>query len=111
VAYKGYAHEFSQAADRFRAMQFPARMKPAADSLESALDALASDSSAVAKAAAKKQNEANVVAQAHLTLKLLDEEKTENKASDDLRKELGLPPAPKPGSSQPQKNVLKPTNG
>jgi hypothetical protein len=94
-AYEGYAQAFTNAAQRIRALDVPASMRRDVDTLVAALDKLASDSTKLAKAEAKNQKvEKNVLAEAQLTLKMMEDEKTERVASDALRKELGLPPVP-----------------
>jgi hypothetical protein len=103
VVDKNYAEAFSKAAGEFRALNFPTSARADAKKLEAILDTMATQATAVSKAAAKPQTvEANVEAMAQLNLKLLDTEKTERPAANKLRHDIGLgdeptttqPPAP-----------------
>jgi hypothetical protein len=88
-----YAQAFTEAAREFKALPVPTSARHADDALVADLNTMSTMAKAVSKAAAKNQNvEKNVLAYGELNLKLMEEEATEKKASDALRKALGLPP-------------------
>jgi hypothetical protein len=87
-----YAVAFADAADQIHALQFPSYLNDDVNRLVDDLHTLARQAADVAVAAAKDQSvEANVVAYAHADLKLVDEETTEKKDSNALRRAVGLP--------------------
>jgi hypothetical protein len=90
--YANFARDFRHAADQFRALAFPASMHAAAHGLETSLDTLAADSTRLSAAEAKNQKvEANVIATAKANLTFMEDQKAEMKASNALRRLLGLP--------------------
>jgi hypothetical protein len=104
-----YAQVFAQAAGQFNALQVPSSARPADDALVADLNTMSTLAKVVSKAAAKNQNvEKNVLAYGEANLKLMEEETTEKKASNALRKKLGLPPETT-STTTAQSPVLDPT--
>jgi len=87
-----YAVAFSQAAAHVRALQFPSYLSGDVNTLVHDLDVMARQATEVALDGAKNQNvQSNVVAYAHADLMLMDDEAAEKKASNALRRRVGLP--------------------
>jgi hypothetical protein len=91
--YAEYAQVFAQAARQFKALPVPTSARHADDTLVADLNTMSRLATVTSKAAAKNQNvEKNVLAYGQANLKLMEAETTEKKASNALRKALGLPP-------------------
>jgi hypothetical protein len=108
-----YATVFAQAARQFDALQVPTSARHADDTLVADLNTMSKQATLVSKAAAKNQNtEKNVLAYGQANLKLMEDETTEKKASNALRKALGLPPeATTTTTTQAPANLTTPTTG
>jgi len=105
-----YAQAFAQAAREFNALQVPTSARHADDVLVADLNKMSTMAKGVSKAAAKNQSvEKNVLAYGELNLKLMEEEGTEKKASNALRKDLGLAPETTSPTTTQAPGVLKPS--
>ena len=92
LVYSKFSVDFLQAAESFHKLTFPHRMKHDADTLVADLNTMSADAALLSKAQALSQSVlANVQAEGHDTLKLTEAEETEKKASDAVRRALGLP--------------------
>jgi hypothetical protein len=92
LVYQKFSVDFMNSADAFHKLTFPHRMQHDADTLVADLNVLAADASILSKAQALSQSVlANVQAEGQATLKLNEAEETEKKASDALRRDVGLP--------------------
>jgi tellurite resistance protein len=90
--YAAYAVAFDNAAGQIEALQFPSYLHGKVDTLVDDLHTMAGQAQTTAVTVAKNQNiEANVEAYARADLKLLDDETTEKRDSNALRRAVGLP--------------------
>ncbi|MGH9017846.1 MAG: hypothetical protein ACRDY1_08890 [Acidimicrobiales bacterium] len=88
-----YAVAFATAARSFKALNVPVAARHDRNVLAADLQGMAEQAEKVSLAAAKDQSvEANVLAYGKANLKLMEDETAEKKASNTLRKAIGLPP-------------------
>jgi hypothetical protein len=91
ISYQSYSADFTRAAARFRALAFPASMQADVDALVTALDTLATDAAATARAASTdQQNAQNVRAEARAALAFTNAIAAEKTASVAVRGDVGL---------------------
>ena len=105
-----YAVAFTDAAKDIRALQFPSYLSGDVATLAHDLDVMAQQATVVAVDGAKDQNvQSNVLAYADANLKLMDDEAAEKKASNALRRRVGLPiETTTTTPSTPHSNTLSP---
>ena len=92
LIYSKFSVDFLKAAEGFQKLTFPPSMRHDAKVLVSALDTLSADASILSKAQALPQSVLkNVQAEGQATLKLTEAEEAEKKASNAVRRDVGLP--------------------
>jgi hypothetical protein len=92
LIYAKWGVDFGRAAAQFRALPFPASMHKDAKTLEADLEIMAADAKKLGVAQSKSQKVLkNVQAEGEDTLKLTEAEETERKASNAVRRDVGLP--------------------
>lgn len=106
--YAGESHDFARAASQLHALTYPSTVQGDADAVVTALNRLSVD--AFQQAVASSEND--VTKQVALAKKTDQDQKAEVKASDALRRALGLPPVEtKTSTTTSSPAILKPTSG
>jgi hypothetical protein len=92
LVYQKFSADFLQAAESFHKLKFPHSMQRNADTLVADLNTLSADAATLSKDQALSQSVlANVQAEGQATLKLTEAEGIEKKASNAVRRDVGLP--------------------
>jgi hypothetical protein len=92
LVYQKFSIDFLQADESFHKLTFPHSLKAKAAALETDLNKMSADAAALSKDEALSQSVlANVQAEGKATLTLTEDEQSERKASNALRRAVGLP--------------------